>query len=340
MMGHKSKKSTAPSFIQKLQPLNQEKEKAKFLFDPGYNPQFLYRHEISPEDLLRYGPVDSTYFEIAEKILQLVIDTFGNEENYLQATKGKILTKSESADFIQEFLKKNELSHDVKLSFSANYSARTALKKVGSSFVLQIRTPINYREEGLLGMLHHEIGTHLFRWLNEMQQPWYQNRQEYGLNPHFLTTEEGLASINNVLIQSEPYLWSQALNYYLVNIAAHTTFSELNKTLKKYITDPERRWRYCLKVKRGIEDTSTQAVFSKNQIYFIGTVEVLRWLLQNNYDIASLYLGKIALEDVNTARTLATQAPSLPSFILHNENALRANIDRIVTCNQLQAYLH
>ena len=43
--------------------------------------------------------------------------------------------------------------------------------------------------------MHHEIGTHYLRRLNERKQPWFKQRQQFEM-VNFLETEEGLACIN------------------------------------------------------------------------------------------------------------------------------------------------
>jgi len=55
--------------------------------------------------------------------------------------------------------------------------------------------PIDYSESRIWGVMHHEIGTHYLRKLNERDQVWYKKRAEYEMTP-FLETEEGFACIN------------------------------------------------------------------------------------------------------------------------------------------------
>lgn len=35
-----------------------------------------------------------------------------------------------------------------------------------------------------------------------------------------------------------------------------TFFKELYKDLEKFVNDPDKRWRECVRVKRGVTDTS------------------------------------------------------------------------------------
>jgi hypothetical protein len=66
--------------------------------------------------------------------------------------------------------------------------------KAGKSKIT-IGIPIEYREHRIKGLLDHEIGTHFLRKFNDKMQIWANNRKKYELKP-FITTEEGLATIN------------------------------------------------------------------------------------------------------------------------------------------------
>jgi len=53
-----------------------------------------------------------------------------------------------------------------------------------------------------------------------------------------------------------PYLYRPALNYYMGFKASQMSFVDLFNDIGKYIDDLMSRWRYCLRVKRGLTDTS------------------------------------------------------------------------------------
>jgi hypothetical protein len=334
----KQRNSPSPSFFEKIRPTNLEKEKEKFLFDNSYNPQFEYSQEIPEETFLRFGPVQAEFLPLAQRILDDVLVHFGSETAFREQTRGKLLSRAETTESIDKFLRLNRLESMVRIIYSSDFTARTSLKKVDKHFVLQIRLPVEYRELSLESMLYHEIGTHLFRWLNEIEQPWYQHHEAYGLSKSFALTEEGLASLNGLLTLDQPFLWSEALSYFTVVEGSRSSFATLYKKLKKYVDDPERRWRYCLKAKRGITDTSLPLVLSKGQIYFIGLLDVLSWLQQNDFLIDQLFLGKISLDDLKAAQSLATHQPILPSF-LHSRTNYQQKLQNIIRLNHLEKYL-
>ena len=50
--------------------------------------------------------------------------------------------------------------------------------------------------------------------------------------------------------------------------ASRLSFRELFEELQDYIDDPQRRWEECLRVKRGLHDTSLPGAFCKDQVSF------------------------------------------------------------------------
>ena len=47
--------------------------------------------------------------------------------------------------------------------------------------------------------MNHEIGTHFIRKFNEKNQKWFNNRKKFGITAPYLKTEEGLASLNQLV---------------------------------------------------------------------------------------------------------------------------------------------
>ena len=93
---------------------------------------------------------------------------------------------------------------------------------------------------------------------------------------NFLETEEGLACINQQLENTregkngkkdcryKPYLFRQALYYWLCHMAKEHSFVEIFNALEKYIQNPDRRWKFVMRVKRGLIDTSQPGGFFKD----------------------------------------------------------------------------
>lgn len=315
------------TLIQKVNPINKDVEKQKFFFDPNYNPQFSYEEETLPEELHYYTPISDEYLTIAQKILDSINKKYGSHEEYLTRTREKLLTREEVEQIVREYLVHEGLDKLVAVKFSPDAVARTSM----FMNTLTIRMPVEYSKSGLMGMLYHDVGTHLFRSINDRKQVWYGQRERFHLHP-YLVTEEGLAVLHASLPKAEEdtLFRRQALYYFSVWYADSHSFTALNKELKKYVPDRERRWEFCLRAKRGIKDTSQPGAFSKDQTYFAGAVKVWRWLKKREYDAARLFIGKISLEDEETLKSIAAKDPLvLPSFLLQHKERYKEKLLKI-----------
>lgn len=319
------------SFTYKTTPMNQEEEKRKFFFDPEYNPQFKYAAVISEAELVEYGSPSDEYLPEAKRIIETVIKQWGTESAYLEKSEGRILTRAEATKLITDYLKDCGLQNTVSLSFSSKYIARTAI----DGYRMQIRLPIDYREHSMLGVLHHEIGTHIYRRLNDAKQVWHSDRNKYGFHS-YLMTEEGIATLNQHIALEHPYLWTKAVHYYAVYLAGHMSFAQLNQELKKFVDSRERRWKFCLRAKRGQTDTSVPGGYTKDQVYLKGVMQVYHWLKKNDFDLTKLYIGKIALEDIDKAWNInSNYQPVLPQFYSNNPEEYSRKIQAIIKVNKL-----
>lgn len=318
--------------IELVNPLNKELEKKKFMFDPLYNPQFVYAKGLREEDLLKYGPISDTYLPQAKHILDTVIKKWGTESVFLDESDGPTLTREKITEITQRYLEQNSIDTIVRVRFSARAVSPASMNE----HVLTFRLPPSQRERHMIGTLHHEIGTHFFRRYNDEHQPWYRQRLACKLHPHY-ETEEGLAVLHAHLHLDHPYLWFAALYYHLVYWATKMTFVELNEELKKYVDDKERRWNMCLRVKRGVGDTSIPGAFSKDQTYLRGTINMLEWLENHEYDPRPLYMGKIAAEDLKQAQSIANTSWNikLPLFLQQFDATYVARIKLIKKENGL-----
>ena len=99
-------------------------------------------------------------------------------------------------------------------------------------------------------------------------------------------------------------------------MASQLSFEDLFEDLHRFIPDPIERWKECVKVKRGLEDTSQFGGMYKDQVYLKGAVEIL--INRNNINFATLYCGKISLKDyyfLEQKGLIKTEGLRLPSFL-------------------------
>jgi len=312
--------SIAKGIIQLVNPLNKDQEKIKFLFDPQYNPQFVYDQHLTARDKEKFGPVSQKYIKHALHILSTVIKIYGSESVFLDQVEGPLLSSEQASEATQKYLEKNGIDQQVRVRFSTNAISAASMK----GNLLTFRMPITQREKRMSGTLHHELGTHFFRSMNDANQPWHAKPTLFEFHPYY-ETEEGLAVLHSHIDLQKPYLWFAALYYVLVFEASRLSFADLNQFLKAYVDDKERRWNMCVRVKRGVTDTSVPGAFSKDQMYLRGVMHMLEWLEHHDYDPRPLYIGKIATDDVHKAQTHAnaTWKMRLPLFLQSDEAVKR-----------------
>lgn len=326
-------KQTPFSVVKLVRPLNLDEEKKKFYFDVKYNPQFRYAGEVTRQDLEKFGRISDKYLPQALHILEAVKKKWDDEEKFLAEIEGPVLSREEVVEETKKYLLENDVSNLVQIRFSSQVASRASMDKNMLTFQL----PISQRKYRMRGTLNHEVGTHFFRTINDATQPWHNNREKYELLP-FYETEEGLAVLHAHLPIEQPHMWYTALNYYAVWRATQVSFSALNEDLKQFIKDRDRRWRMCLRVKRGIKDTSIPGAFSKDQVYFLGVIGMLDWLEKNEYNACPLYLGKIAAHDLAKAKNVSTavQLLKFPAFLAPEKHEeYKTAIERIRKINNL-----
>ncbi|XP_048195425.1 uncharacterized protein KIAA0895 homolog isoform X3 [Perognathus longimembris pacificus] len=263
------------------------------------------------KEKLRFFKSDFTYnpqFEYANSALSNVLAKHGNASN--------------------RFLKQ------IVVHLTEDLLSRASMTVVNGCPTLTINVS-TAREHWLEGMLRHEIGTHYFRGINNLQQPWgsWVGRKKHELKPNN-PTEEGLASIHSVLFRKDPFLWRAALLYYTVYQASQMSFCELFEDIGKFVKDPNTRWDYCVRAKRGWTDTSQPGCFSKDQVYLDGTLQILRNRRSIDFYLLTA-LGKVSYEDVDRLSGLAvTDKMRVPHF-LQDHSRYMEHLEKIMEVNKL-----
>ena len=97
------------------------------------------------------------------------------------------------------------------------------------------------------------------------------------------------------------------------------SFSELFKDIARYVDNPKLRYKYILRVKRGLSDTSKPGGLYKDQVYLEGALKLLQ--ARNEIDWEMFYSAKFNIEDLKRPRLLKKLVKDeivLPKFV---ENA-------------------
>ncbi|XP_043920967.1 uncharacterized protein KIAA0895 homolog [Protopterus annectens] len=327
--------SRKPCILTCIKPCNVEKEKMKFFKSEfTYCPQFEYVNPAQPSVLAKYSHASDKLLTQAVRIMERTLEKYGSYEKFEMINGGRLLPKSRIWNQVRKYMEKEGCLGEIVIHLTDDLLSRASMMVVNGRPTLTINIT-TAREHWLEGMLRHEIGTHYFRGINNSQQPWcnWNGRKKYGLksaNP----TEEGLASIHSVLFRKDPLLWRAALLYYTVYQASRMSFSELFQDVGKFVKDPNTRWDYCVRAKRGQTDTSLPGCFSKDQVYLDGIFKILRH--RQSIDFQHLTaLGKISFEDVNRLKEFAVlQTVRIPHF-LQDRSMYMEQLEKIMEVNEL-----
>jgi hypothetical protein len=315
------------SLIKKITPINLLEEKKKFFADETYNPQFKYEEKFDKEILYKHGYPQNKYLDLAQTILEKVHYQYSEAD--LDKLRGNSVNQSKVTKKTIDFLKIHQLENRFKIVWSNSFISRATI----TSDTIKLKLPVDFRQQDLLSMLYHEIGTHALRRINYEQQPWYKKKKKHEFK-NYLKTEEGLAGLHSLLPLDFQYAFYPALNYVSVAYAQEHSFSETWNFFKKYIDNPERRWERTLRRKRGLEDTSKPGGFTKDLVYLEGMIEVWNYLKKNNFDLTKLYFGKMSWEDVDTATKMNPSfKPLLPSFYVVDKERYATKIEKIGKLN-------
>ncbi|XP_068008844.1 putative tyrosine carboxypeptidase MATCAP2 isoform X1 [Melanerpes formicivorus] len=318
-----------------IKPCNVEKEKEKFFkSDFTYNPQFEYANPALPNVLAKHSHASDRFLKQSINIMERTLQKYGSYERFEQATGGSLLTKSRIWNHVRKYMVKEGCLGEIVVHLTEDLLSRASMTVVNGRPTLTINIS-TAREHWLEGMLRHEIGTHYFRGFNNSSQPWctWHGRRKHGLKP-INPTEEGLASIHSVLFRKDPFLWRAALLYYTVYQASQMSFSQLFQDVGKFVKDPNTRWDYCVRAKRGWTDTSQPGCFNKDQVYLDGILRILRYRESIDFHLLTA-LGKISYEDVERLKGLAvTENRRVPHFLQDHARYME-HLQKIMEVNEL-----
>lgn len=136
-----------------------------------------------------------------------------------------------------------------------------------------------------------------------------------------------------------PLLYKSALNYYMAYKASQMSFVDLFDDIHKYIDDKYSRWKFVLRVKRGMTDTSEPGGLYKDQVYLEGAVTILKE--RKTLDFHGLCCGKISIEDMKrlgVAKKLRKEQIKIPPYMRDMDQYMHA-LDIIAKVNYIDDYV-
>lgn len=337
--------------MQHIKPINLKEEKEKFFANTEYNPQFQYQ-DLSFEALhlkiklqkigkkLDESPLSKLYLgKIRELTTKIdLLESIGTEhfmekseilygkvtERLLNEAKAKLDSKP------HQFVSKGELmpTHVVVKRFeealkeySLNWKVvvkkemvpTCSVDKEGNFFV---REGVKFSEDRLRMIIAHEIETHILTAENGKKQNYQMFNRGFG---NYLQTQEGLAIWNqeHVLDHDIEKNYTSARLIFVLNFAKDHSFAETFDYCLKLGVQPKKAFNMTSKVKRGIENTASNGVFTKELQYFSGYLQV-KDFVEKGGDLKELYYGKYNLDDLDLIKKVPyLQEPFiLPKFLL------------------------
>jgi len=248
--------------------------------------------QVTELSIERYGAIPDALINSAYELLDET-----NEQN--KNDQHEPISAPEAARILSDALNKIGLARwnvVVEPRMAAKMNVRGAEQKIN------IQAGAFFSESQLARLLVHEIGTHVFRYVNGQANPLQILR--LGLLD-YLATEEGLATYHEEryglldLKTKRKY----ALRVIAAFLSLKDSFYEVFTHLTQF-TDPEEAFTIVTRVKRGIVDTSQAGADIKDKVYFEGLRKVSEHLNKFPDDYPLLMSGKISLQMLPHVREL------------------------------------
>ena len=266
-------------------------------------PQFFYG------SLQLYGGVSDELRTLAEKLLQKI-------RPHSQNGRKKEIVGAEA--FVNRVLDEFEFFKQQYPDMAAKVEIRDDI--VGLMVVsgnLLVNRNLSVPKTRVEALIQHEVGTHVLTYYNGKSQPF---RQLFCGLPGYEELQEGLAVLTEYLVGglSGPRLRLlagrvMASHLLIQNASFLDTFRELNQNYGF-----NKRTSYIITVR-----TYRGGGLTKDAIYLRGLVRLMDYL-RNGGDLETLFIGKIAFEQVPVIKELQWRsvlhpAPLRPSYMLNEE---------------------
>jgi hypothetical protein len=329
-----------------IKPINLDEEIARAQEDERYNPILHYSpceenlHVIQVEletPIVDTSPLGQLLERKRQELLlkTKLIEYRGQAEQYTSTSKQLFGTVSSNLaraaaatvhnrDFIESSTKKKDYitapeaaerfakviqeygMQDWKVIVSKNIVARCTV----ASKQLLVRHDAVFTETAVRALIAHEIETHILCQENSRHQPYHILKKG---TAGYLATQEGLASYNQnrVYTPDQHVYFSGAFNTLGLQFALDHSFADTRAYLMDELQyPPNTALRKALMYKRGLHDTSQPGAFTKGVVYYKG-LRMIEEFVEQGGELARLYIGRIALEDLETIEQLPSLEPPL-----------------------------
>ncbi|MFZ6035594.1 MAG: tyrosine/phenylalanine carboxypeptidase domain-containing protein [Patescibacteria group bacterium] len=319
--------------LARIKPTNTEEEYRRFMEHPTVSPQFNYTvptdqlaalrtelkkiprqvdHPLMPLFLDKITEITNK-LKLAEGVDETDLTTrsaavYGTvtERQYrdaltfvkqtpMVADSSKILKIEDVIKRVENYLLEKKLTK-WKIKLSPDATAGMQVTKNNTIIVdKNARISINR----LKALIAHEVETHIFRLENGRLQKYRIFEQG---TAGYLTIEEGLAiyNQNRLHVSLGDKFFTPAHNVIAIYLGMQLSFVDLyHQMVDVYGLAPDRAWRTCVRVKRGLSDTGVPGAFTKDAVYFTGNQIIERLVKEQGEDtLKKLYIGKIKISDL------------------------------------------
>jgi len=229
----------------------------------------------------------------------------------LPVPEKELLSSKEAAKQFTEILEKYSL-HDWQTTIRPRMVADVT---VGNGHIY-IREDAKFAAMHIEALIAHEIETHILTAENGSHQPYAIFRSGCA---NYLDTQEGLAVYNQNRIYSPFHekRYNPPRGVLGVAFALEHSFADTREYLQETLGyDAEKALNITISMKRGLVDTSYPGAFTKSVVYYRG-LRAIEQYVKDGGDLTRLYVGKIALEDLELIEKIeGLEAPLiLPSFL-------------------------
>lgn len=241
----------------------------------------------------------------------------------LPETEASWLTTAEVQQRFEEVLKRYDLDA-WKVVIKENTLARCTV----GGHTITLRAGTMFPPSDVLGLIAHEVETHVLTAENGEHQPFTMFRTGFA---QYLDTQEGLAIYNqNRMLPEHHEKRLDAVRSLLgVAYALEHSFAETRAYLEHQLGySSEKALTKAVDTKRGIGDTREPGAFTKGIVYYRG-LRAIEHFVENGGAIQRLYIGKIALEDLDIIEGIVgVKKPVVLPHFLREEGKKRKKVRR------------
>ncbi len=227
----------------------------------------------------------------------------------------ELLTAEQALPFFLDTLKRYGL-HD----WEAVVDARTVARVTVGGQKITLRADALFSRTIIEALIAHELETHVLTAENGDHQPYGLFRRGFA---NYLDTQEGLAMFNQnrFLTPFTDKRFGPARNILGLAFALEHSFAETRNYLHTHLGyEPAKALSKAVDFKRGLSDTSLPGAFTKAVVYFRGLRAIEEFAARGG-DLKRLYIGKIALEDLDILEQIPglKKPVILPEFLRENK---------------------